>query len=290
MGKDRLIFVGDVHGCADELSALLTKLSFSTTSDHLIFTGDLITKGPESSAVLSTAMSLGASSVRGNHEDRVLLSLAHLEEYASPPSQKEDKHTRLARDLPASQIEYIQSFPVILDVGMIPGLGRVLVVHAGLVPDVPLQKQDPFMCMNMRSIDLSTHFASELRAAPGRRNMNGGLVEWDRVWRYYERKAREEWEGHTMVIYGHDSKRGLNLREWSKGLDSGCVNGGTLTALVVEKVAKDGKGKERAKIWTESVQCQSSKKKKGKDSKDRDEDDREISSAEQAWEPRIPGT
>ncbi|KAI9659369.1 MAG: hypothetical protein M1821_001627 [Bathelium mastoideum] len=310
IGKDRLIFVGDVHGCYDELSALITKISFNPTTDHLIFTGDLITKGPESSAVLATAMSLDASSVRGNHEDRVLLSLAHLEEYSSPPSKKEDKHTRLARQLPAAQIEYIQSFPVILDVGIIPGLGKTLVVHAGLIPGVPIEKQDPFMCMNMRSIDLSTHFGSELRAAPGRRNMKGGLIEWDRMWRYYERKLlpqhlkeedqqayaesrtesrwREAWEGHTTVIYGHDSKRGLNLKEWSKGLDSGCTNGGSLTALVVEKVETNAKGEETAKIWTESVLCKGSKK-KSKIEKGEEDGDREIPSAEQAWNPRIPG-
>ena len=314
MGMDRLVFVGDVHGCHDELSALLTKLSFNPTNEHLVFTGDLITKGPESSAVLSTAMSLDASSVRGNHEDRVLLSLAHLEEHESAPSKKEDKHTRLARELPTSQIGYIKNFPVILDIGTIPGMGRTLVVHAGLVPEVPLHKQDPFMCMNMRSIDLSTHFASELRAAPGRRNMKGGLIEWDRMWRYYQRKLlperrkaqdkqtyaktgvkptrREEWEGHTTVIYGHDSRRGLNLREWSKGLDSGCVNGGSLTALVVENVGRDEKGNDRAALWTESVNCKGYGKKReiGRGEENGEEEDREIPSAEQAWEPRIPGT
>ena len=313
IGKDRLIFVGDVHGCHDELSALVTKLSFNPTTDHLIFTGDLIAKGPDSSAVLSTAMSLDASSVRGNHEDRVLLSLTHLEEHASAPSKKEDKHTRFARELPAAQIEYIQSFPVILDVGIIPGLGRTLVVHAGLTPGVALQKQDPFMCMNMRSIDLSTQFGSELRAAPGHRDMKGGLVDWERIWRYYERKIvpgrlkeqdkqaftetgmkpeqREAWEGHTTIIYGHDSKRGLNLREWSRGLDSGCVNGGSLTALVVEKVDTDRKGKEVARVRTESVPCRGYRKKKGrgKDTQNKEEEDREIPSAEQAWTPRIPG-
>lgn len=37
-----------------------------------------------------------------------------------------------------------------------------------------------------------------------------------------------------MVIYGHDSKRGLQIREYSKGLDTGCLKGGKLTALVIE--------------------------------------------------------
>lgn len=36
------------------------------------------------------------------------------------------------------------------------------------------------------------------------------------------------------VIYGHDAKKGLNIREYTKGLDSACVSGGKLTALVIE--------------------------------------------------------
>ena len=38
----------------------------------------------------------------------------------------------------------------------------------------------------------------------------------------------------AVVVYGHDSPRGLNLHRWTKGLDSGCVNGKQLTAMVVD--------------------------------------------------------
>ena len=37
----------------------------------------------------------------------------------------------------------------------------------------------------------------------------------------------------STIIYGHDSQRGLQLEKYSKGLDTGCVTGGQLTALVV---------------------------------------------------------
>jgi hypothetical protein len=42
----------------------------------------------------------------------------------------------------------------------------------------------------------------------------------------------------TTVIYGHYAKQGLNIREYTKGLDSGCVKGGKLTALVIEDGGK----------------------------------------------------
>lgn len=37
----------------------------------------------------------------------------------------------------------------------------------------------------------------------------------------------------TTIIYGHDSKSSLSLKRYTKGLDSACVKGGQLTALVV---------------------------------------------------------
>ncbi|KAG9000804.1 hypothetical protein FRB90_011741, partial [Tulasnella sp. 427] len=37
------------------------------------------------------------------------------------------------------------------------------------------------------------------------------------------------------VVYSHASGRGLDLKKWSKGLDTGCVNGDGLTAMVLGK-------------------------------------------------------
>lgn len=40
------------------------------------------------------------------------------------------------------------------------------------------------------------------------------------------------------VVYGHDASRSLSIRTFTKGLDSGCVKGGKLTALVIEDGGK----------------------------------------------------
>lgn len=40
------------------------------------------------------------------------------------------------------------------------------------------------------------------------------------------------------VIYGHDAASSLSIRTYTKGLDTACVKGGKLTALVIED---DGK-------------------------------------------------
>lgn len=41
----RLVFVGDVHGCKEELEHLLKKVEFRHKHDHLVLAGDMITKG-----------------------------------------------------------------------------------------------------------------------------------------------------------------------------------------------------------------------------------------------------
>jgi hypothetical protein len=44
-GEGRLVVVGDVHGCKKELEALLKKVGFHEDKDHLVLTGDIISKG-----------------------------------------------------------------------------------------------------------------------------------------------------------------------------------------------------------------------------------------------------
>ena len=175
---------------------LLAEVQYEARTDHLIFAGDFISKGPSSPAVIDLAMSAHASCVRGNHEDRVLLAYRDLYSHRltqeqkgrkapSPPaagmpedmtqndSEDEDESLvresflhgdavdrRLAESFTKRQIDYMASCPVILDIGQIKGLGDVHVVHAGLVPGVRLERQDPMGVMHMRTIDLDTHVPS----------------------------------------------------------------------------------------------------------------------------------
>lgn len=260
----RLVVVGDVHGCKEELQKLLEKVSFRSATDHLILTGDIIDKGLDSPGVVDLARELSASCARGNHEDRMLLALNDMRaHHASLPGPQEDpgrtvdtldeesfshgdyKARALARQFTDKQIRWLQQCPVILRVGEIEGMGEVVVVHAGLVPGVPLERQDPFQAMNMRTIDLDTRLPSDGREG----------TPWEKLWNHEQVKLHEK--ERSTVIYGHDSKRGKNILKYSKGLDSGCVNGGKLTAMVVEASKK---GKAKTKIV--SVKCKNQKLKR----------------------------
>lgn len=169
----RLVIVGDVHGMKDALVDLLGKINFNSKHDHLILAGDMISKGPDSPGVVDLAMKLGATGVRGNHEDRILLAHAdmeakHLSMDAPGPSENKEKgqdgleeesfnhgdykDRKLARELGEHRIKWLKKCPVILRVGKLGSLGEVVVVHAGLAPGVKLEMQDPVMVMNMRTM------------------------------------------------------------------------------------------------------------------------------------------
>jgi predicted phosphodiesterase len=241
----RLVFIGDVHGCRKELAHLLKKIDFDEKHDHLVLTGDMIAKGPDSPGVIKLAQKIGASCVRGNWEDKLLLSIAEAEErHGLLPGPNEDPETKidfldevshshgdyklrkLAKQFSKKEIQYLQSCPVILRVGHVPGLGHLVAVHAGLVPDIKLENQDPFHVMNMRTIDLKTRIPSSKHEG----------TPWEKFWNHRQEKAKEQ--DRTTVVYGHNRKKGLNIHKYSYGLDTGCVSGGKLTALVV-----DGEGK-----------------------------------------------
>ncbi|PWY90892.1 Metallo-dependent phosphatase [Aspergillus heteromorphus CBS 117.55] len=241
----RLVVVGDVHGCSSELEHLLTEVTFTPSTDHLILAGDLINKGPDSTGVVDLARKYSASCVRGNHEDRVLvlrrdmidadtLTDTSADAFLDGQSTEQAKRDRtLARKLSDEQAEWLDACPVILDVGQVPNMGRVAVVHGGLVPGVELEKQDPFSVMNMLSIDLETHLPSSER---------GEGIKWTKLFNKHQSVTYSNLKSTstevaraqtTTVIYGHDSKTGLNIKTYTKGLDSGCVKGGKLTALVI---------------------------------------------------------
>lgn len=155
---------------------LLDEVSFShEDGDHLILTGDIINKGPDSGGVVDLARKLEASCVRGNHEDRILLQRKDLQQRGAAElkdqagtgqtgdeffSAKELSERDLARSLTEEQVQWLNACPVLLNVGQVPGIGQIVVAHGGLVPGVELEKQDPSTVMTMRTIDKDTHVPS----------------------------------------------------------------------------------------------------------------------------------
>lgn len=69
--------IGDVHGCHDSLQELLSVLP---GSDHLVFCGDVINRGPQIEATMNLVWGLvcagRATWLRGNHEQALIDALS----------------------------------------------------------------------------------------------------------------------------------------------------------------------------------------------------------------------
>ncbi len=67
-------FVGDLHGCFDELQMLLERVRFDPAKDKLYLTGDLVARGEKSLECLRFVKNLGSSAqtVLGNHDLHLL--------------------------------------------------------------------------------------------------------------------------------------------------------------------------------------------------------------------------
>lgn len=211
-GERRLVFVGDVHGCKEELMKLLRKVDFNEELDHLVLVGDTISKGPDNVGVLDELIRLNATSVRGNHEDNVLLEARRIAANEDPSlfsgnedikaNRKKDKDRELLRSLKPRHVDYLNSMPLMLHIPSLPQASgatkkkhspiteHILVVHAGLVPGVNLKKQDPYFVMNMRSINRRTLVPSALR---GGKNAK----PWFDVWNWYNDKVFKHKSSHA---------------------------------------------------------------------------------------------
>ena len=89
-GYTRTLVVGDVHGCKDELLAVLQKANYNPQTDSVVLLGDVIGKGPSPHEVIRLARGKGKGwhMLLGNHEYGFLRLVEQL--------QNHDRHTELS--------------------------------------------------------------------------------------------------------------------------------------------------------------------------------------------------
>ena len=218
----KLLIVGDVHGCYDELVQLLEENNARDPQICVVFVGDLMNKGPKSDQVVKLAREMGAYCVRGNHEE---VSLREWERFKSDPSTMKEKFAWLKR-LSADDIKWAMELPFSIS---IPSR-KVLVVHAGLVPGLDLTEQDPDHLLHMRDLIYDDAAA----CWRGLKKPQSNSLPWG-----------SQWPGPEHVYFGHDARRKLQQYKFATGLDTGCVYGGTLTAIFP---GEEGEGCENGRL------------------------------------------
>ena len=122
--------IGDIQGCCDELKALLAQLNYSADRDQLWFVGDLVNRGPQSLETLRFVRALGANAtvVLGNH-DLHLLALA----YGSKRKPKDGDTLDAVLEAPDRDqlLEWLLGRPL----AVFDEPRGDFLVHAGLVPE-----------------------------------------------------------------------------------------------------------------------------------------------------------
>ena len=213
--------IGDVHGCYDELTALLETLGYQVAADGsaaahpggrtAVFVGDLVDRGPATPAVLRLVMGMTAAgtglSVTGNHEAKLVRALRGRDVTVSHGLA--ESLAQLAAE-PAEFTTQAMTFMDQLLGHVVLDDGKLVVAHAGL-PEV----------MHGRA-------SAAVRSFALYGDTSGETDEFGLPVRY---PWARDYRGRAMVAYGHTP---VPEAEWVNGticLDTGCVFGGQLTAL-----------------------------------------------------------
>ncbi|KQV05425.1 polynucleotide kinase-phosphatase [Kitasatospora sp. Root107] len=217
--------VGDIHGCRSELETLLTTLGYTLARDEQgrpvdavhpegrtpVFVGDLVDRGPDSPGVLRLVMGMveagHAICVPGNHENKLgrwmdgrKVTVSHgLQESIDQLAEESEEFRARVRAFMRGLVSHY----------LLDG-GNLVVCHAGL----------PEKYHGRNSGRVRSH------ALYG--DTTGETDEYGLPVRY---PWAEEYRGRALVVYGHTPVPTASFVNNTICLDTGCVFGGSMTAL-----------------------------------------------------------
>ncbi|RYY31703.1 MAG: polynucleotide kinase-phosphatase [Chitinophagaceae bacterium] len=231
--------IGDVHGCYEELTALLDKLGYQhdgnsyvhSESRKAVFLGDLVDRGPDTPAVLKLVMDMvesgSALCVPGNHEIKLLRYMngknVQTKHGLAETIEQLSLHTQVFRDKVKAFLHGLVSHYVLDD-------GRLVVAHAGLKEN--MHGRGSGAVREFCYFGETTGEIDEF-GLPVRHNWAG------------------EYAGKAMVVYGHTP---VPVAQWLNrtiDIDTGCAFGGALTALRYPE--KEIVSVKAAKVYCEPV-------------------------------------
>ena len=259
----KIYAVGDVQGCAPSLKALVKKLP---KQSKMVFLGDLVNRGPDSLGALRQLKALQESGraecILGNHDLHLLAIDAGIRKTKGLDTVESILKAPDRREL----INWIRKRPMALS------NGKVLAVHAGVLPQWDLQQT--IECAQevekaLRSKSYKEFLGSMYGNTPNK--WNNSLKGYERLrvitnaltrMRFCTLEGQMEFESKegledgpkgyipwfkvpkrktqdTVIYFGHWSTLGLLRQNNVVGLDTGCVWGGKLTAMQISDTNKD---------------------------------------------------
>lgn len=261
-----LYLIGDVQGCNSALQRLLDEIAFSPSRDHLYLLGDLVNRGPDSAGVLRRLMQYGdsATCLLGNH-DLHLLAIAH---GVRRPHRNDTVADILdAPDRPA-MLDWLRHQRMAM---LTSACGEdILMVHAGVLPSWTAAQTLSLAAeveIVLRSAELGDflHQMYGNEPASWRDDLTGfsrlrvivnaltrlrfctaeGIMEFDSkdgsaaapagYLPWFDIPGRKT--ADITVAFGHWSTLGWLGRSHLLSLDTGCVWGGSLSAVRLTQTA-----------------------------------------------------
>ncbi len=255
-----LYLIGDLQGCDAALQDLLDTLDFSPSRDTLYVLGDLVNRGPDSAGVLRRLMGYGnaAHCLLGNHD----LNLLAVAQGTRKPHRKDTLAGVLDATDRHDMLHWLrhQKMAMLLDRGNTP----LLMVHAGVLPTWTAN-QTMALAREVETVLQGGHSAEFLKSMYGNtpNQWSESLTGMDRLrvivnaltrLRFCTAEGEMEFDSkegaggappgylpwfdvpgrqtaQTSVAFGHWSTLGWLGRSDLLSLDTGCVWGGSLSAL-----------------------------------------------------------
>lgn len=251
--------IGDIHGCYQQLIALLKHIRFNASEDTLWLTGDLVARGPDSLEVLRYVRSLGdrARLVLGNHDLNLLAVYAGIRR-----NKPKDQLSVLLNAPDADQlINWLRRQPLL----QLDEEKKLVMTHAGIPPqwDITTARRCAYdlesilksnsypLFLDAMYGDIPNYWSDKLCGLARLRFISNALTrmrycfpqgQLDMLCKEKPDKAPaplKPWfslEGsvapHYAIVFGHwAALEGRGPPAGIYALDTGCCWGGDLTAL-----------------------------------------------------------
>jgi len=211
--------IGDVHGCFEELVALMTALGYGVDGYAVtppegrkaVFLGDLVDRGPKSPDVLKLVMGMVAANtalcVPGNHDIKFLRHLRG--KNVQITHGLADTLAQMAGETPEFRAETAQFLDGLISHYVLDG-DRLVVAHAGM------------------KAEMQGRGSGKVRDFALYGETTGETDEFGLPIRY---PWAESYRGDAAVVYGHTPIPSPEWLNHTLNIDTGCVFGGSLTAL-----------------------------------------------------------
>ena len=180
--------IGDIHGCYDQLLALIDKIPINFKRDTLVFMGDYIDRGPQSVEVVDYLINLekripGIIFLKGNHEDMLEKYLDGTDRFTyllNGGQQTLDSYlSRSAQSgthpIPPEHREFFKSLRLFYETE------DYIFVHAGLRPKVSMDSQDTEDLLWIRDKFIHTRYDFGKPVIFGHTPLGEPLVESNKI-------------------------------------------------------------------------------------------------------------